>query len=172
MLFRSPSATILKTYAAQYRGNPPGLPLREMAEYVHDCMRDTGLFGGSENTDLKDSMAMRLYLSWLYLLAEWLVGLWNDSEFSNDTATQLTEWCVQECLPSQPRVMHGNIKARISSLTGSLLISQMLLNFIFVANDECLSAAMKAVKEALKLSDEEYLRIVTEILNDTRRTEP
>jgi nucleoside phosphorylase/tetratricopeptide (TPR) repeat protein len=169
--FIIPSATILKTYAAQYRGNPPGLPLREVAEYIHDCMRDTGLFGGPENTDLKDSMAMRLYLSWLDLFAEWLVGLWGDSEFTDNTATQLTEWCVQEALPSQPRVVHGSVKVRIGSLTGRLLISKMLLDSISVADDERVSAAMKATQSAFKLSDEDYLRIVTETLNETRRTE-
>jgi hypothetical protein len=135
-------------------------------------MRDTGLFNGPENTDLQDSMAMRLYLSWLNLLAEWLVGLWGDSAFSDDTAAQLTEWCVQECLPSQPRVVHGSVKARIGSLTGRLLISRMLLSSNSVADDEHVSSAMKTSQAALKLSDEDYLQIVTEILNDARRTEP
>lgn len=169
--FVVPSATILKTYAAQYRGNPPGLRLREVAEYVHDCMRDTGLFGGPENTDLKDSMATRLYLSWLKLLAEWLVRVWSDSDFSDDCATQLTAWCVQEFMPSQPRVVHGSVKVRIGSLTPRFLISHMLLNSNSVTDYKRISIAMKAVQEALKLSDEEYLRIVTDILNDTRRTE-
>ncbi len=170
--FLVPSTTILKTYAAQYRGNPPGLTLREVAEYVHDCMRDTGLFGGVENTDLNESMAMRLYLSWIDLVAKWLMSLWDDGDFSDDTATRLTEWCVQECLPSQPRVLHGRVKVRIGSFTGKLLISHMLLKSNYLTDDERVSAAVKAVQAALKLSDEDYLRIVTEILNDTRRTEP
>ncbi len=170
--FIVPSSTILKTYAAQYRGNPPGLPLREVAEYIHDCMRDMGLFGGPEKTDLKESMAMRLCMSWMNVLAEWLVGLWGDGDFTDDTTKQLTDWCVQECLPSQPRVVHGSVKARFGSLTGTLLISRMLLNSNSVADGERMSAAMKVVHAALKLSDEDYLRIVTEILNDARRTEP
>ena len=169
--FVVPSATILKTYVSQYRGNPPGLPLREVAEYVHDCMRDTGLFGGPENTDLKDSMAMRLYLSWLILLAEWLVEMWGESDLSDDITTQLTEWCVREFLPMHPRVVQGNVKVRIGSMTGMLLISHMLLNSNSVTDDERVSSAIKAVKEALKLSDEEYLKIITDILNDTRRSE-
>lgn len=168
--FFVPSATILRTYAAQFRGNPPGLPLRKVSEYVHDCMRDAGLFGGPENTDLKESMAMRLYLSWVNLLAEWLLELWGDGDFSDDTAMQLTEWCVQECLPSQPRVVHGSVKVRIGSLTDKILISHMLINSHSVTNNERVSAAMKAVQTALNLSDEDYLRIVTDILNATRRT--
>jgi len=170
--FVLPSATILKTYAMQYRGNPPGLPLQEMAEYVHDCMRDTGLFGGPENTDLKDSMAMRLYLSWLNMLAKWIVEVWADGNFSDDTATHLTHWCVQEFLPSHPRVVPGSVNVRIGALTARYLISNMLLAANSVDEGERMPAAMKAVQIALKLSDEEYLQIVTDILNDTRRTKP
>ena len=170
--FVVPSATILKTYAAHYRNNPPGLPLQEVAEYVHDCMRDTGLFGGPENTEHKESIAIQLYLFWLKHLAEWLVTLWSDSDFPDDTATRLTDWCVQECLPSLPCVVPGSIKARIGSLTERILISYMLLNLNSVVNDDRLTAALMAVKVALKLSDEEYLQIIMEILNDTRRTEP
>jgi len=170
--FVLPSATILKAYAVQYRGNPPGLPLQEVAEYVHDCMRDTGLFGGPENTDLKDSMAMRLYLSWLNLLAKWLVEVWADGDFSDDTATQLTNWCVQEFLPSHPRVVPSSVNAKIGVLTARYLISHMLLAANSVDDGVRMPAAMKAVQDALKLSDDDYLRIVTDILNDTRRTKP
>jgi hypothetical protein len=169
--FVYPFAAVLNIYAAQYRNNPPGLPLREIAEYIHDCMRDSGLFGGPENTELNESMAMRLYMLWLNLLAEWLMVLWGAGNFSDDTATRLTDWCVQECLPLQPSVVHGSIKARMGSLTGRILISHMLLNSHLVTKYERASAALMAVKSALKLSDEEYLQIITEILNDTRRTE-
>jgi tetratricopeptide (TPR) repeat protein len=169
--FLLPSTTILKTYAAQYRKNPPGLPLREVAEYVHDCMRDTGLFGGPENTDLKESMAMRLYMSWVKCLAEWLVDIWSDDDFTDDTATQFTVWCVKEFMPSQPGVVHGSVKFRMGSLAGKHLISHMLLNLNFAAGGERMSTAMKTVQAALKLTDEDYQRIVTEILYDTQKTE-
>ena len=170
--FVLPSASLLTTYASQYRGNPPGRPLQDVAEYVHDCLRDTGLFGGPENTDLKDSMAMRLYLTWLDSIAEWLVQIWCNEEFPDDTANELTEWCAREFLPSQPRIVHGSVKTRIGIMMPRLLLSHVLLNGNSVADPERVSAAMKALQKALKLSDDEYLRIVTEILNDTRRTEP
>jgi hypothetical protein len=146
--------------------------LQDVAEYVHDCMRDTGLFGGPENTDLKDSMAIRLYLSWLNLSAKFLVAIWLDEEFEKETAQRLTEWCVREFLPSLPRVVPGNIKVRTAGFTNRYLLSHMLLNANTVADEERVSSAMKAVQAGLKLSDDEYQRIVTEILNDTQRTEP
>ena len=165
--FVIPSAEILKLYAIEYRKNPPGLTLREVAEYVHDCMRDTGLFGGPENTDSHESMAMRLYMSWVNVLSEWLVLIWSGDELSDETAKHLTEWAVRELLPSLPRVMHGSVKSRMASLTERLLLSRMLLNTC--ADDQCISNALKAVQKALGMTDKDYLRIITEILNDTRK---
>lgn len=169
--FIIPSVSILKTYAAQYRRNPPGLPLRNVAEYVHDCMRDAGLFCGIENTELNESMAIRLYSSWLNILAEWLVDLWSDCTFTNDTASQLTDWCVQECLPSLPSAIHQSAKVRIGSLTSKIFITHILLNLIYITDEDRARECMKSIQKSLNISDEKYLKIVTEILNVTRRTE-
>ena len=169
--FVLPPARILKALAQQYRANPPGQGLQEAAEYVHDCMRDAGLLGGPEKTDLKDSMAIRLYLSWLSIIAEFLVTVWDDESFSEQTASRLTKWSIQELVPSPPRVLHGSMKARIGSMTPRLLLSQALISSSMLFKGSRLSEAMKALKEALKLRDDEYLQIVTDILNDTRRTE-
>jgi len=167
--FIMPSSATLKKLAANYRENPPGLPLREVAEYVHDCMRDAGLFGGQEKTDANESMAMRLYVSWVNLLANWLVDLWSDEEFPENTTNQLTEWCAKEFFPSQPRVFHGNVKVKFSSLTPRLLISHMLLRAHSVKNGKCVSDAIQAIQKAMVINDEDYLRIITETLNDTRK---
>ncbi|MEH0018636.1 MAG: tetratricopeptide repeat protein [Desulfobacter sp.] len=165
--FVLPSPEILYFYAVEYRNNPPGAVLRDVAEYVHDCMRDTGLFSGPEKTDNQESMAMRFYMSWLNLISEWLILVWSGDDLSNETAEQLTDWCFKELLPSQPRVVHGSVKIRMASLTERLIISRMLLNT--VANDDCISNALKAVQKAFGMTDDDYLQIVTEILNDTRK---
>jgi tetratricopeptide (TPR) repeat protein len=169
--FIIPTVKILKTYVAQYRMNPPGFPLQEVAEYVHDCMRDTGLFGGFEKTDFTQSMSMQLYMTWMQLQAKWIVDFWVGGEISKDTASRLTEWCVQEFLPSQPRLVTGAVKGRMGALVGRILITHMLLSSNSIDHDERVSDALMAVKSALNLSDEEYLLIITEILNDTRRTD-
>jgi hypothetical protein len=166
--FVLPSAAILKALAAQYRMNPPGQALHEVAEYVHDCMRDTGLFGGPEKTTLKDSMATRLYLTWVTTTTDFLVEVWNDQSFTDESAKRLTDWSIQELLPSLPRVLHGQAKARFSALTARRLISQALLVLARIPQPRRAADAVKALKEALALPDDEYLRIVTEILNDTQ----
>jgi len=169
--FILPSAQTLKTFAEQYRTSPPGQPLLELAEYVHDCMRDAGLFGGPERTEKGESMAIRLYLSWISVVAEFLIRVWEDEAFSEISAKRLTEWSVQELLPSSPRNLHGSMKARISSLTPRALLSHALIKSSTLSKGERMPEAMKALKEALQLNDDEYLNIVTEILNDAQKTE-
>ena len=167
--FVLPCAEVLKTLAEEYRTNPPGQALREVAEYVHDCMRDAGLFGGAEETERGESMAVRLYVSWLSVAAEFLIRLWEDDSFSEESARLLTEWTGQELLPSPPVVLHGDIRAKISSLASRILLSHALTSSSTLTSDERIPDAIKALKDALKLDDDEYLRIVTEILNGTRR---
>lgn len=169
--FILPRSDILKALAEQYRTNPPGQALQEIAEYVHDCMRDTGLFGGAEKTENGESMAMRLYLSWLSVISKFLISIWGDDSFPETSAKRLTEWSGWELLPSPPRVLHGSLKVRISTLTAQLLLSHTLINSNTLPKGERMGDTMKALKDALKLSDDEYLRIVTEILDVTRRTE-
>jgi hypothetical protein len=168
--FILPTAEILKTLAGQYRANPPGQALQEIAQYIHDCMRDTGLFGGPEKTEHGEPMAMRLYLSWVSVISKFLISVWDDESFSEESAKRLTEWSIQELLPSPPRVLHGNLKVRISTQTAQYLLSHALINSNMLSKER-IGDAMKALKDALRLNDNEYLRIVTETLDVTRRTE-
>ena len=168
--FLIPPPAILKVWADNYRGNPPGQALREVAEYVHDCMRDPGLFGGSENTALGDSMAMRAYLTWDSNIADFLVLVWADESFTPDVATRLTGWSCNELLPSCPMVADGRMKVRVSDLTLRLFLSHVLVKTANRTKVPRMADAMRAIKDALRLSDEEYQRIVLEILNDTART--
>lgn len=167
--FIVPPAKLLKALAAQYMENSPGRPLQDIADYVHDCMRDAGLFDGPENTDLKESMAVRLYLSWLNVSAEFLLEIWNDEDFEETTSRKLTDWCVREFLPSLPRSVTGNAKVRTIEFANRLLLSHMLLHANTGVDDERVSSAMKAIQTGLNLSNEEYERIVMEILDDTKR---
>jgi hypothetical protein len=168
--FIVPPPEILKALADPYRANPPGEALREVAEYVHDCMRDTGLFGGRENTELGDSMGARSYLAWLRNIAGFLVLVWADEGFAPESATRLTEWSCRELLPSCPRVADARLRVEGTLLVPRMFLSQALLSMANRPGEPRMADAMKAMKAALRLTDEEYTRIVTGILNDTART--
>ncbi|NLD90744.1 MAG: hypothetical protein GX634_10460 [Lentisphaerae bacterium] len=167
--FIVPPPEVLKFLADQYRENAPGQSLQRVAEYVHDCMRDAGLFGGPENTEIKESMAMRLYLKWVTVAAEFLILIWADQRFTPESATRLTKWICQELLPSSPVVMTGPMKVQISEMTPRLLLSNTLLHSIDHYGEPRMADAMTAIKNAMLLTDDEYMRIVTGILNDTAR---
>jgi hypothetical protein len=168
--FIVPPATVLKVFADQYRTAPPGLALQEMAEYVQDCMRDTGLFGGQEKTELGDSMAMRSYLTWTSSVAEFLIMVWADEAFTADNATSLTSWCVRELMPAIPRVVVGPQRLKAGQVSASLLVSHALIKTATHAGSLRMADAMKAIKGALSLTNDEYARIVTETLNASSKT--
>ena len=46
--FIVPTVRVLTTVADRYSQQPPGKELREIAEYIHACLRDAGLFTGPE----------------------------------------------------------------------------------------------------------------------------
>jgi tetratricopeptide (TPR) repeat protein len=168
--FLVPSPEVLKALADQYRGNPPGEALQDIAEYVHDCMRDPGLFGGAEKTVLGESMAARCYLSWVTAIAEFLILVWADEAFTAEAATRLTEWSARELLPSVPRVLDGRMKVRMSSITPRIFLSHAFVRTVAQSGNPRMADGMKALKEALRLNDDEYTQIAMGMLNDTVRT--
>jgi hypothetical protein len=170
--FIVPPPEVLKALADQYRASLPGQTLHDVAEYVQDCMRDPGLFGGPEKTELGDSMAMRLNIAWLSAIAEFLILVWTDDGFSAEAATRLTEWSARELMPSAPRVLDGQMKVRLSAMTCRLFLSHALLKTGAKLGNPRMADAMKALKVALRLDDNEYMRIVMGVLNDTARTTP
>ena len=168
--FIVPPVKILKHFADAYCDHPPGVELREVAVYAHDCMRDPGLFSGAEPTDMGDSMAMRLYLRWLSAVAELIMLVWMDKVFSTDAATRFTNWAVRELQPSVPLGLTGLAKIKAASLTNRLLLSRALLATWPVAGEPRMADALSAIKEALQITDGEYALLVMETLNDTART--
>lgn len=168
--FLVPPSRVLVNLARRYRNAAPGSVLRAISFYVHDCMRDVGLFGGAENTDQGESMAMRYYMTWATRCSEFLVAVWNDDEFSDEVAEKLTHWCVKELFPSPPRIMNRPTRALAADMTARLLISHILLNSHSVLDENRMSKGMETVQDALLLSNEEYSKIVTGVLIDAERT--
>jgi tetratricopeptide (TPR) repeat protein len=170
--FIVPSVGVLKELAVRFKSHTPGMELREVAEYLHDCMRDEGLFGGPEVTDLSESMAQRIHLTWIETTAEFLVGIWLDPELDEATSKELTQWCIQEFLPSLPKVMNGRVKLKHANMTQRLLITHVMINVDLMKHPKVGSAALKEIQSALGLSAEEYINIVTEVLEDAKNGSP
>lgn len=170
--FIVPSVGVLIELAVRFKSHTPGMELREVAEYMHDCMRDEGLFGGPEVTDLNESMAQRIHLTWIDTSAEFLVGIWLDPELDEATSKELTQWCIQEFMPSLPKVMNSDVKLRHANMTQRLLITHVMINVDLMKHPKVGSAALKEIQSALGLSAEEYINIVTEVLEDAKNGSP
>jgi tetratricopeptide (TPR) repeat protein len=147
----------LKALADQYRAHPPGADLRQVARYVHDCMRDPGLFGGLEPTAPPASIAVRLYQTWSQNIGELLMDVWNDSDILDSYAEELTEWAISEFLPSPPRALDERMQARASSLTQLTVMTTAIIRGSDGGNFERINKGLRSIATALGMEDSEYL---------------
>ena len=121
--FVMPSADQLKDLLDRYRENPPGSPLREVAEYVHDCMRDPGLISGFEPTTPPTSMAARLHQGWITTVVQFVMKVWDDETWSEASAREVTAWATLQLLPSLPATMQGAMQGVLARLEHRMVIS-------------------------------------------------
>jgi len=157
----------MKALADQYRAHPPGADLRQVARYVHDCMRDPGLFGGLESTAPPVSMAVRLYQTWNQNIGEFLMDVWSDPDVSDTYADELTEWAISELLPSPPRALDERMQARASELTPLSIMTRAILRGSDATNFERINRGLRAIATALGMEDSEYLSTVVRVTGAT-----
>ncbi len=162
--FLLPPAELLTALARRHRSHPPGEPLREVARYVHDCMRDPGLHGGMEPTDPPISLAAYLYQQWSMTLGRFLVEIWHDDGFPDDAAVALTRWAIRECLPSIPRNCPSTLGAVMAPRLPMMVVSGALIHVPEVAKPERTNRALEEIARAFSLSDGAYSQLVADIL--------
>jgi tetratricopeptide (TPR) repeat protein len=162
--FLVPSVDFLVRLAKQYKVSPPGNELMEVAGYVHDCMRDLGLFSGLEKTDPPIPMCGRFFAAWTDLVVRFVVHLWQDSDVTPETASAFTKWAFRELLPSPPRAF---VPQRIDLVDGtvSLLFEKLLADLAVLPDTSRGKTAASSIREALYLSNEEFYRVFTETLD-------
>ena len=163
--FIIPPEEVLVNLARRYKSHPPGKHLREFAIYVHDCMRDPGLFSGQENTTLKESMAARLFLSWTRLIATFLVEIWSDSDFSDDNAKEITEWAINEFVPSLPKGIVVNcpyIANKQFSIFFNCFYTQ---TFAKNKNRERDNKSLQVISDCMNMNDTEYYKAISEVVD-------
>lgn len=166
--FIVPSKEILKTLVERYKEHPPGQELRQVALYVHDCMRDPGLFSGFEKTDQLDTMASRLFTTMLTLVVESLVAIWQDDTFSDEAAKQITEWAIRELVPSHPKTLGMRGRSALEVIPKAIL-GQFLIQAPLIQNAQRANLAVRTVAVALDMEPDdeptEYLKVMTETIN-------
>ena len=156
---------ILKLLADRYRSHPPGAALRKIAIYVHDCMRDEGLFGGFETTDPPISMAMRLYQNWIQNVAEFVMDIWLDDQVDESSAREVTTWAITDLLPSPPHILDERVQSNMALLTPRTAITRALIRSTRGGNADRINSGLQAMSDGFGLSDAEYLKIITGVVS-------
>lgn len=157
---------LLVWLAKRYSGHLPGIALRQVAAYVHDCMRDHGLFAGPEPVDPPVPIAVRLYQTWVQTIAEFVTSVWLDEAFDETSAQQLTRWAMSEFLPSPPRKLNDRIQASIATLTARSMLSRALISSTRSQNPGRMNLCLREMAAACGLDESEYLKIVIGVIDE------
>jgi tetratricopeptide (TPR) repeat protein len=153
---------VLVALAKRYTATPPGQPLRHVARYVQDCMRDPGLFGGLEQTAPPVSMAQKLFLAWATALTEFVLIVWEDASIPPTLAHSLTEWALTECVPSAPMTSVG-LSWVLEQQLPRMLLSQAFIRAATSRDPERANAALLKIAGVLGVDGRDYLETLAEV---------
>lgn len=163
--FLLPPAGILVRLAMAHAAQPPGAPLAEVARYIHDCLRDPGLFGGLEPTEPPMPLAARYGNAWVRVIAEFVMQLWLDDSLTMETAGAFTTWALQEALPGPSSNLNPFVRLRLAEFVPQVLLGAALSAALGARDESRANRGLCAIAEGLGLSQEEYTRMVGEIVN-------
>ncbi len=128
--FVVPPAAVLLNMAKRHREHPPGRPLRDVARYFHDCMRDPGLFSGLERTTPPSAMALRFFMTVVRTIAEFVVDALHSGAFTDDQHERLAAWVVREFLPHPPVSMGTKGLGHLAERTAEVFLQSALFRMV------------------------------------------
>lgn len=167
--FILPPVEILLYLAEQYATRPPGSELRKIAAYLHDCMRDPGLFCGAEKTaEIPLSIAAKTYVELVRIITNFLVQLWDKENINEGSVKKITDWVFLEFLPTTPKYLTDG-GYQLANLTKRIVFQNALIQLVAeLSGPKYLERGNKVLlllREKLELSEVEYNRLVSEALN-------
>lgn len=163
--FLIPSVPLLRDMAFHFIGGLPGSSLRQVAVYLQDCMRDPGLFGGSEDVEPPMPMALKLFKAWIDTVGEFVASLWWDGRFTEVQAARLSRWAARYLLPAWPRNNTPLSWQHASDIRRQSLLGQLLLNLIQNNDSKKSNRAFNRVRRSLGFTDDEIALAAERITN-------
>lgn len=152
--------TVLEAIALEFAEHD----LRKVARYVHDSMRDMGLFGGKEATDPPMPIAFRYYQDWLQIIAEFVAQLWLSNRFDHEQAVRLTSWAMTEFVPTVPTVLQQGV-GRIANFSAFTVLHCVMLKLCATSDYSMANEAMRLIAKGLGLDDADFMRVASDIIN-------
>lgn len=162
--FIVPDDELLLHWARGSMASPPGPDLRAVARYLHDCLRDPGLFAGFEPTDPPTSIASKLHQAIEVAVGDFLGELWRDGAVPEQVAELLTKWCAANLLPSPPVTMEPGVRI-LSELRYPLLISTFLVRLARAADTERARRGAECLRRALGFKAQEFVHRAVETID-------
>jgi hypothetical protein len=160
--FVVPDSCVLKALADRYRDCAPG-DLRIVARYVHDSMRDPGLFGGLEMSEPKMPMAFRLYQDWIRVATSFVMSIWRDQTYSDELAHRWTEWATRELFPSPPTVLRL-AGVRLATFLGGTVLANAITDAVSIRDMARGNRAIRSLADGLDIDDNQLNSTLGEVL--------
>lgn len=142
----------------------PANDISVVARYVHDCMRDHGLFGGIENTSQPAILAMSFHQSWVKELAAMVVAIWFDADFEAGRKLELLHFIANRMLPTIPDSL-GALSARLEGQTPYLLFNHVMHLSIDHRDHAETHRLLRSLASAIGFDEDEFMRLVFEIVD-------
>lgn len=138
--------------------------LRKVARYVHDCMRDPGLFAGPEATTPPMPIAFRFYQDWLHTIAHFVADLWQNETVSKERAIELTRWAMSELVPTVPHGLGAAI-GRIADFSAFTVLHFAMLRLCQSDDYTKANLGLRTMAAALGLSDKLFIQLAADVIN-------
>lgn len=164
--FLIPPVSVLVHMMRQWQADVPTVPLLRMARYVHDCMRDAGLFAGREQTSPPISIAMHFCQQWTIAIVRALVSIWVDESFDEPRAATITAWVLSRMIPGPAITLVPSVEAsvaehvRLSTIGMAIAAAPPLPPSITPRIARLLGGAC----EIMGVSDPEYFKLVVRLI--------
>ncbi len=166
--FLVPTPEILMEWAINSRDRLPGGTFIDAAVYLHESLRDPGLFCGLEESDPPMPMAAKLVLAWMDSITKFLASLWSSKEFSDAQASRLTLWVGEEMIPScPPRLWYERIGFNLANCEAQSLLSMAMVQFAVVEDADRASLGLRVLASAMGLTEDEFAATAVEVIDGT-----
>lgn len=154
--------TLLKTIYDEFADHD----LHKIAWYLHDCMRDPGLFGGLEKTDPPLPIALRYHQDWLSVIGKFVVEIWCDESVNAERADEITNWAMKELVPNIPAVMGGPI-GRIAKISDYTVLYHAMIQLIEISDYTKANKILRTIAAGLDLDDQDYILAANYIIENS-----
>ena len=165
--FLLPCPEILVALAKRHAKRPPGQPLRDVAAYVQDCMRDPGLPSGYADATPGSSLAHAVFYRLTAIAGEFAVDVWADGGFEPEAADILMCWIGRSLLPTAPKGLRDGPTTLLVAQSARIMMATAFVRAAVKFTDHArANQALRSIAFALVLDDREYEDILTGVLHE------